>query len=81
MCDELLAADIELELDVVALHFVHREFGAEVFFDEFAGGVRGFGGGGEEFVHFGVWGDERREMCAINSRARAVFDCLGRGIV
>ena len=79
--DELLALHIELELDVVALHFVHREFGAEVFFDHFACGVRGFSGGGEEVVHFGAWGDESREMCAINSRARAVFGCLGRGIV
>ena len=81
--DELLALHIELELDVVALHFVHREFGAEVFFDHFAGCVSGFGGGGEEFFHWmldaGDWMLD--EMNWINSRAREVFDCLGRSIV
>jgi len=44
--DEFLAADIKLELDVVALHLIDGEIGAEVTFDELTrldGGVEGDG--------------------------------------
>ncbi len=42
--DEVLAADIEIELDVVLEHFINGEHGAEVFPLEFSGGVCGFDG-------------------------------------
>ena len=49
--DEFLATNVHFEFDVMALHFVDGEVGAEIFFDEFAGESGGFGGGFEEFVH------------------------------
>jgi uncharacterized membrane protein len=44
LCDELLAAHVQLQLDIMALHLVDREIGAKVAFDELTrlrGGIEG----------------------------------------